>query len=97
MSTYILHFNTPLAHARHYVGCSAHIRHRINQHNKGNGSRITQVCVERGIEFVLARVFKGKDRKFERKLKRTHSVRDYCPLCMGDRVREYRPKPEKEE
>lgn len=92
MSVYILHLESPLGHARHYVGWAKQVNKRIEHHKHGTGARFTQVCVERGIDFTLARVFEGADRNFERKLKKTHSTKDYCPICMGDKAREYAPK-----
>lgn len=91
MSVYILHLNTPLGHARHYVGWAKKVNKRFEHHKNGCGARFTQVCVERGIDFVLARVFEGADKSFERKLKNTNNTKDYCPICMGDHVREYKP------
>lgn len=96
---YILHLDTPLHHARHYVGYSANKRTlnaRIEHHRKGTAHcRFTEVLREKGIGFTLARVMEG-DRTMERKIKRTKSVRDYCPICSGGKVREYHPKENKQ-
>jgi predicted GIY-YIG superfamily endonuclease len=95
MSVYILHFSTPLKHARHYVGFTKQdVEARLQEHLNSTGARITQVCNEQGISYEVARVFKGEkyNRKFERKLKNTHSTKDYCPICMGDKCRNYLPK-----
>jgi predicted GIY-YIG superfamily endonuclease len=93
MSVYILHFHTPLKHAQHYVGFTKQeVEKRFQEHCNGTGARITQVCNEQGITYEIARVFKGKGRKFERQLKRTHKVKPYCPICMGDKYRKYKPE-----
>lgn len=92
MSVYILHLESPLGHARHYVGWAKKVESRLKHHKAGTGARFTQVCIERGINFILARVFEDADKKFERKLKNTNSTKDYCPICMGEKVREYHPK-----
>lgn len=97
MSVYILHLQSPLHHARHYVGYSKNGRTlaaRIEHHEKGTaGCRFTQVLKERGIGFTVARVFKGKqfDRSFERHLKRTKNVKLYCPICNPN-PRDYTPR-----
>lgn len=92
-SVYILHLDTPLHHARHYVGCSQDVGKRIELHRKGQAScRFTQVLKERGIGFTLARVFDDTDRTFERKLKNTKNTARYCPLCSGEDCHDYHPK-----
>lgn len=95
---YILHLDTPLHHAQHYVGFSTDKRTlavRINHHRKGTARcRFTEVLREKGIGFTLARVMDG-DRTLERKIKRTKSIRDYCPICAakeGRKARDYQPK-----
>lgn len=83
MAVYLLHLATPLAHARHYIGYAAetNVKSRLAHHKNGTGARFTQVCNERGIEYQIARVWKGKGRDFERLLKRNkHSAR-LCPIC----------------
>lgn len=97
MTVYVLHLNTPLKHAKHYVGfvVNGHtLKARIEHHRNGTANcRFTQVLHNLGITFVLARVFRGKkfDRSFERKLKKTHKVTYYCPICAGVE-RPYHPK-----
>ena len=92
MAVYILHFSTPLKHAQHYTGYAKDVDERFKEHCNGTGARITQVCNEQGITYQIARVFKGKDRKFERRLKNTHKVKVYCSICMGNKCRKYKPE-----
>lgn len=93
MSVYILHFDTPLKHAKHYVGYASQVVLRIEHHRNGTGARLTQVIREQGIGFQVAKVFTGTkyDRVFERKLKRTKNISRYCPICSGDHARRYHP------
>lgn len=97
MSVYILHLDTPLHHARHYVGFSTNKRtleERIEHHRRGTAScNFTKVLREVGITFTLAKVFAGKqfDRAFERKLKKTKAVPHYCPICNPN-APEYTPR-----
>ena len=83
---YILHLNTPLAHARHYVGWSKNeqtLSARLDHHATGHGARFTKVCVERGITWQLAATLPG-DRNDERALKNKKHTARYCPICKGN-------------
>ena len=80
---YILHLNSPLAHARHYVSWtkdSSTLETRLAHHAAGHGARFTQVCVERGITWQLACVLPG-DKTDERALKNKKHTSRYCPIC----------------
>lgn len=93
MTVYILHFSQPISgKASHYTGFANDLNGRIAHHRNGTGARLTQVAHERGIEMKLARTFEGADRTFERRIKKTKNIRRYCPICMGDKCREYHPK-----
>lgn len=95
---YILHLDTPLHHAKHYVGFSQNGRtliQRIAHHRNGTGAKFTKALREKGIGFQHVRTFHNVDRNFERKLKNTHNVSIYCPIC-SKQPREYHPK-EKEQ
>lgn len=79
---YLIHFDQPLVHARHYIGFSERdVEERFEDHTSGNGARILQVCNERGITYKLARVWKRKGRRFERQLKNGKHVSRLCPIC----------------
>ena len=87
---YLLHLNTPLAHAKHYIGWSENghtLTARLANHAAGKGSRFTQVCCERGITWTLAKIWKGKgtDKSFERKLKNRHDAQRICPICQKEK------------
>ncbi|MBI5951871.1 MAG: GIY-YIG nuclease family protein [Chloroflexi bacterium] len=92
MSVYILHLDSPLKHARHYVGFASKVNRRLEHHRSGSGARFTQVCNENGITYQLARVFEQADRAFERKLKNCKHTARYCPICAGEKARAYKPK-----
>lgn len=78
---YLLHFDTPLAHARHYLGYARDIDARIAAHTAGQGARLMAVCKERGIGFQLVRVWPGANRLDERKLKNRKNGPALCPRC----------------
>lgn len=80
---YLLHFSRPIhpSHpAQHYLGWASDLDERLRKHRKGKGSRLCAVARERGITFVLAEVWQG-DRILERRLKRQHNSRQFCPIC----------------
>ena len=80
MTVYLLHFNEPYCHARHYLGSTDDLDSRLQEHRTGQGARLTQVIHEAGITFILARTWEG-GRDLERKLKRWHKSPDLCPIC----------------
>lgn len=77
---YLIHFEAPICHASHYMGYTDDLVKRLEQHRKGNGSRLMQVVAERGIDWCLARTWRGT-RKLERKLKNRHEEPRLCPIC----------------
>jgi predicted GIY-YIG superfamily endonuclease len=80
MTVYLLHFVTPYAHARHYMGWAKDLGQRLAMHAAGNGARLVQVVQDAGIEWMLVRTWPG-DRKLERKLKNRKDTRQLCPVC----------------
>jgi len=88
MAVYLLHFDQKVAdHAQHYVGYAEDVSARVAEHRAGNGARLTQVCVERGIEFRVVRTWPDGDRALERRIKNTHHRERYCPVCNGKQRR----------
>jgi hypothetical protein len=83
---YVLHFETKLSHAEHYVGCTHELQNRLRAHAFGYGSRLTEVLRERGIEWKLAALGSTSHsgmRRVERKLKNQHNAKRYCTICSG--------------
>jgi predicted GIY-YIG superfamily endonuclease len=77
---YLLHFSEAYKHARHYVGFTTNLEQRIEEHGKGQGSRLMQVIAEAGLTFSLARTRQGT-RKTERQIKNRKEAPRLCPLC----------------
>jgi predicted GIY-YIG superfamily endonuclease len=80
---YLLHFEHPISEhhtAQHYLGFAECLQHRISQHRRGQGARLTQVAKERGIAFRVVRVWEG-DRTLERSLKNRKNASLLCPIC----------------
>jgi predicted GIY-YIG superfamily endonuclease len=86
-TVYLLHFDAPYQHARHYVGFTDNLENRLAEHRKGNGARLIQVITGVGIGFVLARTWQG-DRNFERQLKKRRCAPRYCPICRKEKSNE---------
>lgn len=84
MSTvYLIHFEKPYQHAKHYLGFTTDLDARIADHRAGVGSRLLQVVNAAGIKWEVARTWPG-NRKLERQLKRRKETPALCPLCAGD-------------
>jgi predicted GIY-YIG superfamily endonuclease len=84
MTVYLLHFETRYKHAGHYTGIARDLDKRLEEHRSGQGARLTQVVRQAGIDFVVARTWKG-DRKKERSLKNQGGASRHCPLCKAQR------------
>jgi predicted GIY-YIG superfamily endonuclease len=83
-TVYLLHFDRPYHHARHYVGFTRNLARRTARHRAGNGSPLIEAASNAGIEFTVARVWHNVTLRFER---RVHNMRVkfLCPLCVGRR------------
>ena len=89
MCVYLLHFDRPYKHARHYTGWTRSERTlaaRVEHHRKGTGARLMEVVSAVGIGFTVARTWPEGDRDKERRLKRSGAASRYCPLCRGRRT-----------
>lgn len=84
---YMLHFDPPYRHAKHYVGFTPNgVKARLKQHQNGNGAKLTAAVAEAGHDMVVARTWDfGKDwlaaREYERTLKRQGGHSSICPVC----------------
>ena len=78
---YLLHFDPPVAHARHYLGWAKDHMDRINKHLAGQGSPLVKAAVENGSHIECVRIWENKDRNFERKLKNRKNTKKLCPVC----------------
>ncbi len=82
MSTiYLIHFEPPYKHARHYIGETENgVEQRLAEHRAGHGARLTQVAVGAGCQLLLVRTWQG-GRTQERRLKNQKNTPRLCPLC----------------
>jgi len=79
---YMLHFDRPYRHARHYVGWTDDLLHRLDRHAKGHGARLVDVIWHAGIGFTLVRICEGT-RRTERAIKNAGGAVRYCPACTS--------------
>ena len=79
-TVYLLHFERPYCHARHYTGSTDDLPARLGTHQAGQGARLLAVARAAGIGWVLARTWPG-GRARERQLKRQGGASRRCPLC----------------
>jgi len=80
-TVYLLHFDQPYKHARHYIGWTGSgLGARLAAHERGDGARLLAVVRGAGIGWQLARTWPG-GRIRERQLKRQGGASRCCPLC----------------
>jgi predicted GIY-YIG superfamily endonuclease len=81
---YLIHFERPYRHARHYVGYSRNaeaFERRIEHHRNGTGARLLEVVTAAGIGFHVSRTWPDGTRDDEGRLKRRHGAGRFCPAC----------------
>lgn len=79
-TVYLLHFDAPYKHARHYIGWGEDLERRLSEHAAGHGARPTSVVLAAGIGWQLARTWEGT-RARERQIKNQGGAAGVCPLC----------------
>ena len=82
MVVYLLHFDRPYQHAKHYLGSCQDLERRLTQHGKGRGARLLEVVQAVGIGWQLARTWCGGKHR-ERQLKKQGGASRLCPTLQG--------------
>lgn len=78
---YLLHFDNPFHHCRHYVGwTSLSVEKRLERHVAGQGSRLVRAAIRAGISVIVAKTWAGT-RHDERIFKQRNSTPQHCPFC----------------
>jgi predicted GIY-YIG superfamily endonuclease len=83
---YLICFDHPYRHARHYMGWTTALNARLQAHAAGRGARLMEVITAAEIGFTLARTWQGT-RNLERRLKNRGGHARLCPICQGTRRR----------
>lgn len=78
---YLLHFDKPFGHARHYMGWSQDLWVRLICHKMGRGANLLRHVAMAGIEWKLVALYYG-DRNREREMK-NHGHARRCPECIA--------------
>jgi predicted GIY-YIG superfamily endonuclease len=89
MTVYLIHFDQPYKHARHYLGyteSTVTLAARVKHHLAGRGSRLMDVVTRAGIKWSVVRTWPQADRNFERKLKNWKKTSRLCPVCRATRT-----------
>lgn len=81
---YLIHFEKPFKHARHYLGVTTDLNRRLSQHRNGGGARLMEVITQAGIRWEIARTWNG-GHSMEKRLKGWKSGYKLCPICKQER------------
>lgn len=79
-TVYLIHFDRPFKHARHYMGWTGIGVRRFNRHAAGHGARLLAVIQAAGIGWWVVRQWSGR-RALERRLKKRGGHARLCPDC----------------
>lgn len=85
MCVYLLHFNEPYQHAKHYLGYTESedtLPSRLRYHEQGKGARLMWAVCKAGIGYQIAKLWEDGDRELERKLKEQKNTPRLCPICQ---------------
>lgn len=80
-TVYLIHFERPYHHARHYLGWTKDVDRRFEEHTKGQGSPLVKAVVDAGIRVSVVKTWPDKTRNFERRLKKLKNTPRLCPVC----------------
>jgi hypothetical protein len=83
-TVYLLHFDTPFRHARHYIGFSIDVDKRLEDQLRGNGARLVRHALAAGISITLAQEFPNTSIRFELKMKNRGGAAKWCPVCKKE-------------
>jgi predicted GIY-YIG superfamily endonuclease/ribosomal protein S18 acetylase RimI-like enzyme len=87
---YVLHFERPLCHSQHYIGCTCNLRERLITHATGRGARIVAAALDKGIPFKLGALGQCNVSvmyRLERQMKDWHGAALQCECCARDDAR----------
>ena len=85
---YLLHFDQPFQHARHYLGWAPDRawRRRLRDHEMGRGANLLRHVLAAGITWRLVRRWPQGSRTDERRLKKQGGLSRHCPTCRATGV-----------
>jgi hypothetical protein len=60
-AVYLIHFDHPFKHARHYLGWASDLPARLQAHRGGTGGRLLRAVNNAGITWEVVRTWADKD------------------------------------
>lgn len=78
---YLIHFDEPYRHAKHYLGWTRDLEARLELHRNGRGARLMSIVSGAGIGWIVARTWERQTRVEERRLKNRGGSARHCPIC----------------
>lgn len=79
-TVYLIHLDSKLHHAQHYIGWAFNVEGRLYHHRKGTGARFLAAVNQAGISYEIVREWKG-GKTLERQLKNRKKASALCPIC----------------
>jgi predicted GIY-YIG superfamily endonuclease len=79
-TAYLIHFDEPYHHARHYLGATYDLASRIEQHRNGIGSPLIRAVNEAGISWGVVRTWRDGFNA-EKIAKSIQNNCFLCPIC----------------
>ena len=84
-TVYLLHFERPYKHARHYIGFTERaLDVRLGEHWRGNGSALTRAVLQTSIPMKVVRTWENVNQQVEPILKCRGESPKLCPVCNPD-------------
>lgn len=86
-TVYLIHFDRPYKHARHYVGYTAaeSLEDRLARHRSGRGARLLHVVQRAGISWQVVRTWRFDSIQEARRKERALKGRGQGPRCPACR------------
>lgn len=88
-TVYLLHFDPPYKHARHYIGWTSlpvddRLLRHMQQGKNPRGSKLVYHAVANGCTVTIAKTWENVTREFERKLKNKKCAPRFCLICKEE-------------
>ena len=84
---YVIHFDKPYKHAKHYTGIAIDVVKSMKEHRGGYGAKLMRVLKENNIgfkyniigEYPTFSLAKAEEKRLKTKVKQP---KNYCPICI---------------
>jgi predicted GIY-YIG superfamily endonuclease len=83
VTVYLIHFEQPFRHAKHYLGfTSLALEERVARHMTDRGAALLRALNRAGIGWRVVRTWSGGI-ELEKQLKRSKNAPRLCPVCAA--------------